>query len=199
MFRKMKSKSILLFVAFTLMSTMVFAKGHRNEVMSYFFLKKADFTLEQAIQQLEEENKGKVVSARVKLNDTLQLFELKRIENDVVMEVLFDPKTKKVVETSKDGIFSRYNDSEDRTAAVKSKITLLNAMEIVKGKYEGVIVKGAFSHKNLQAYYRIHTVTNQGGYMILVDAESGETFKDVRNEKRGHRRKNGDYDKDRHY
>ena len=199
MFRKIKIQSILLFVAFTLMSTVVFAKGHGNEVMSYFFLKKTNFTLEQAIQQLDQENKGKVISARVKMTDDLQLFEFKRIEDDGVMEVLIDPKTKKVVETSKDGIFSRYNDSDDRAAAVKSKISLLNAMEIVKGQYEGLIVKAAFSNKNLQSYYRIHTVTNQGGYMILVDADSGETFKDVRNDKQGRHGKNGSHGKDGHY
>jgi len=193
MFRKMKIQSILLFVVFALMSSIAFGKGDRNEALSYFFLKKTNFTLEQSIQQLEQENKGKVVSARVKMNDELQLFELKRIENDIVMEILIDPITKKVVEASTDGIFSRYNDSEDRTAAIDAKISLLKAMEIVKGQYDGLIVRASFSNKNLQGYYRIHTVTNQGGSMILVDGDSGETFKDVRNEKKGHRSKKGHY------
>jgi uncharacterized membrane protein YkoI len=186
MFSKIKIQSVILFVAFSLISSMAFAKGHKREAMSYFFLKKTDFNLEQSIQQLEQENKGKVVSAAVKMEDETPFFELKRIENGTVMEVLLDPKTKKVVETSKDGIFSRYSDEEDRTAALNAKVSLLSAMEIAKKQYDGLIVSAQFSNKGELNCYRIQMVTNQGGYTILVDTDSGDTFKDARHDKKGH-------------
>ena len=77
MFSKIKIQSVILFVAFSLISSMAFAKGHKRETMSYFFLKKTDFNLEQSIQQLEQENKGKVVSAAVKMEDERWLRNLR--------------------------------------------------------------------------------------------------------------------------
>ena len=168
---------LLMVTVFTFVGSVTFAKGRdRHDAMLYFYLKKSDYQLEQAIQQLAQEDKGKVIAAEVEVDDETVLYELIRIENDVAMEIVIDPKTQKVVQSSKDGIFSKYSSADTRKAALEGKISLIEAIEIARKQVDGLITRADFSRRNLVSSYRIHIVTNEGSRMILVDAESGEYY-----------------------
>jgi uncharacterized membrane protein YkoI len=155
---------------------MAMARGFQREALAYFFVNKQDVKLEQAIEKLDAENKGTVVSARVRLDDDQWLYCLKRLYEGNVEEYFIDPKTGEIVETDSEW-FTRYDDDEYIAAIANTKITILGAMGIANQQMSGSIIAARFVSWYEQSAYQIDIVSDQVLYTVFVDAESGNTIK----------------------
>ena len=185
----MFSKRIMIFlttVVLVLSGMMAYAHERNGDATAFFYLKKTAVNIPQVIQGIEKGQNGKVISFKLKRkedDDTIK-YEMKIIKDGKVIEAKVEPKSGKIIATESGGIFSSFSD-EQKEIPSPAKLSLRDAISVAEKQYGGIAIAGAFQEKSNPKMYRIKLASNEGAFMVMVDADNGELFRLSTNDGRG--------------
>lgn len=165
-------------LAVALPGTIVYAHGASRDAIAFFFLKDAAIEPSQVIQKVENKEKGKAISFRIKEkeDDSNIRFEIKLLKDGQVLEAMVDPNMGKILKTESEGFFSHFENDEKRLPTA-ARLDLKNAISNVEKQYGAKAIEAAFQSHSGFYLIRIKLVNSDGAFTVIMDAKTGELFR----------------------
>lgn len=133
-------------------------------------------SLEQAIAIAQQTNQGDLVSAEFDLDDdhgsaATGEYEVKFVSGNNEVELKIDANTGKVLSTEQEQMDDE--DIVDYTVMKQSKVSLTQAMQIAKQKFNGKVIEAEFDLEQNKPVYEIEIANGTQVQKIVIDASSG--------------------------
>jgi uncharacterized membrane protein YkoI len=168
-----------LWVVFTMIflfcGTVGYAHERNRDAVGFFFLKKTSINLSQVIENVEKTENGKVILFKLEERKSTFQYKMKILQNGKKVEATVDPQSGKVIKTESEGRF--FDFLHDKKSPPQTKLSLTDAIQIIKEHYEGELLGGALLEDSNMTMFRMIVVNNDGVFTVIVDANTGELFR----------------------